>query len=251
MIIQTDEELECVIFGGDVLSRMLGVLKNEIRPGVSLIYLDKVAESFILDNGCIPACKGYCGYPSTLCLSVNNVVVHGIPSKYELEDGDVVSVDRGVVYNGYYSDGAYTFSVGCVDDSIKRMLQVTRESLRLALSKAVTGNRTGDIGNVIESYVTGSGFSVVKEYAGHGVGKSFHEKPIVYNYGKKNSGSLLKKNMMIAIEPIVNYGNGKTKCLSDGWTVVSADGSFSAHYENTVLVQNNCPKLLSSFKYCE
>ena len=249
--IKRDEEVELIEQSGEILSMMLGAIKNEIRPGMTLLSLDKIAETFIYDNGGIPACKGYYGYPATLCLSVNNTVVHGVPTKYELKDGDILSVDSGVVYKGYYSDSAYTFEVGTVEDNVKKLLKTTKDSLSLAINVAIAGNRTGDIGHAIEQNVKKNGFFVVRDYSGHGVGLDFHEKPTVYNYGRRGTGSLLKENMVLAIEPIVNEISGDITCLDDGWTVVTAEGGLSAHYENTILVRKGHAKLLSSFKYCE
>lgn len=249
IIIKTKEEIAGIKGSCDILSRTYGEVAKFIRPGISLKELDKIAEDLIISFGGKPACKGYCGFPATLCTSVNNVVIHGIPSDYSLQDGDIMSIDSGVIFNGYYSDSAFTFGVGNVSAEAKRLMDVTQKALSIGISYAITGNRVGDIGFHINEYVRSNGYHVVTEYAGHGVGIDFHERPLIFNYGRKNSGEILRSGMVIAIEPMVNIGKSDVVTLDDKWTTVTRDGSLSAHYEHTVLVDYPHPKILTTFSY--
>lgn len=251
MICGSEEEIELIRESSLLVGKTLAEVYKNIKPGVTTLALDKIAEEFILSNQAKPGFKGYNKYPYTLCISLNDAVVHGVPSNYTLKDGDVVSVDCGVIKNSYYGDSAYTFTVGEVSSEISKLLQVTKESLKLAIDKAVAGNRTGDIGNAVQEYVEQNGFSVVRELVGHGIGKNLHEEPEVPNYGKKGSGAILKENMVIAIEPMVNMGVRNVKQLADGWTVVTKDGKPSAHFEHTVLVRKNKAEVLSTFEYID
>ena len=231
-----------------LVGKTLGEVAKHIRPGISTLELDKIAEDFIRSNGGIPGFLGYGGFPNTLCISVNDEVVHGIPSSRSLEEGDVVSVDCGVVKNGFYGDSAYTFAVGEISDEVKRLLQVTKDSLYKGIEQAVAGMRIGDIGYAVQSYAEANGFSVVRELVGHGVGKSLHEEPQVPNYGRRGQGCKLKIGMVIAIEPMINMGRGDVEWLDDDWTVVTEDGSLSAHYENTILItEDGEPEILTLY----
>ena len=222
-----------------------------VRPGVTTRELDKVAETFILDKGGIPSFKGFNKFPASLCISINDVVVHGFPSRYELRDGDIISIDCGVQLNGYHSDSAYTYPVGEVSLSVRKLLIRTKESLYLGLEKAVDGNRIGDIGFAIQSYVERFGYSVVRELVGHGVGKSLHEAPEVPNYGKRGQGVKLKEGMVLAIEPMINFGKKGITQDKDGWTIRTVDRKPSAHFEHTVAVRKGKAEILTTFQYIE
>lgn len=251
MVCGSEEEIELVRESSLLVGKTLAEVCKNIRPGVSTLYLDKLAEEFILSHQAKPGFKGYNKYPFTLCVSVNEAVVHGMPSNYELKEGDIVSVDCGVLKHGYYGDSAYTFPVGEISLETKRLLEITKQSLLLGIEKAVVGNRTGDIGNAVQEHVEKHGCTIVRELVGHGVGKNLHEDPEVPNYGRKGSGAMLKENMVIAIEPMVNLGIRNVKQLSDGWTVVTKDGKPSAHFEHTVLVKKGKADVLSSFEEIE
>jgi len=213
--------------------------------------LDKIAEQFIRDNGATPLFLGYNGFPNSLCISINEQVVHGIPSNYELKEGDIVSIDCGTKKNGYCGDSAYTFCVGEVSPEVKRLLQITKESLYEGIKVAVEGKRVGDIGYTIQTYCENNGYSVVRELVGHGIGKEMHESPEVPNYGRKGYGALLKTGMCMAIEPMINMGKRNVVFESDGWTVRTADRKPSAHFEHTVAVRQGKADILSSFEAIE
>lgn len=251
MICGSDEEIELLRESSLLVGKTLAEVYKHIKPGIATVTLDKIAEEFILSNGAKPGFKGYNKYPYTLCISVNEAVVHGMPSSYELKDGDIVSVDCGVLRHGYYGDSAYTFTVGEVTPEVQKLLSVTKKSLELGIEKAQAGNRTGDIGNAVQEYVEKNGFSIVRELVGHGLGKRLHEDPEVPNYGRKGTGAVLKENMVIAIEPMVNMGLRNVKQMPDGWTVVAKDGKPSAHFEHTVVVKKNSVDVLSTFEYIE
>ncbi len=220
------------------MAEVLRKIEESIKPGVSTLYLDKIAERYIKSKGGIPAFKGYKGYPATICASVNEEVVHGIPSQNKiLKEGDIISIDVGVKYRGYYGDAARTFVVGDVSEEAKELIRVTRESLSIGISVAKKGARIGDIGEAIQSYVEAHGFSVVRDYAGHGIGRDLHEPPQVPNFGRRGTGPVLEEGMLLAIEPMVNAGGYEVEVLADGWTVVTKDRSLSAHFENTILVR--------------
>lgn len=251
VFLKTEEEVELIKLSADVLGRVHGELAKLIQPGVSSLKLDAIAEEFIKDNGGVPSFKGYSGFPATLCVSVNEQVVHGIPTDEILKDGDIISVDCGVFLNGFHSDSAYTYEVGNVDDDIKRLLVATKESLYKGIEKAVSGNRMGDLSNSIQSHVETRGYSVVRELVGHGVGRNLHEAPEVPNYGKRGKGIKLTEGMVLAIEPMINLGKKNIVQESDGWTIRTADRKPSAHFEHTVLVRKNEAEILTTFKYIE
>lgn len=246
---KTPEQIEGIRESALLLGRTLGEVSKHVKPGVKTQYLDDIAEQFIRDHGAIPAFKGYGGFPATLCISVNDVVVHGFPSSYELKDGDIISVDCGTILNGFVGDSAYTFAVGEIKPEIAKLLEITKESLYLGIEKCVVGNRIGDIGHAIQSHVEKHGYSVVRELCGHGVGIKLHEEPNVLNYGKAGSGALLKEGMVIAIEPMINLGGKAVKFEKDGWTVRTKDGSPSAHFEHDVAIGVTKPDILSSFDF--
>ena len=250
-MIASDEELEQIKISCEILSKTYGFLAREIKEGISLLELDAMAEKIIRDLGGIPACKNYHGFPCTLCTSVNDAVVHGIPSKYVLQDGDIVSIDSGVVYNGFYSDSAYTFGIGNISEKSKMLLAVTKKALELGIEQAIVGKRVGDIGASVSEYVVKNGFSVVTSYTGHGLGRDFHESPSVPNFGRRGSGNRLKKNMILAIEPMVNEGLSDVFVEDDGWTARTFDGKNSAHFEHTVAVKEGHAEILTTFDYIE
>lgn len=251
IIFKSPEEIELIRQSGDILSRTLGELAKLIKPGVKTLDLDKLAHTFIHDNGGIPAFLNYQGFPYSLCISANDQIVHGFPGEYELKDGDIVSVDCGVKYKGYISDSAYTFMVGEVSDPIKKLLSVTQEALRLGIEQATTGKRVGDISYAVQSSVEPYGYGIVKELVGHGVGIELHEKPEVPNFGRRGVGSKLETGMVLAIEPMINLGDGRVRFWDDGWTVSTIDGRPSAHFEHTVAVKKGEALQLTSFSYVE
>jgi methionyl aminopeptidase len=245
------EEIELIRESSLLVGKTLGEISKIVGPGVKTIELNKLAETFIRDNGGIPAFLNYSGFPYSLCISVNEKVVHGFPSEYELKDGDIISVDCGVVKNKYYGDSAYTFAIGEVSDEVKKLMRVTQECLVLGVEKAVVGMRIGDIGYAVQEHAEKNGFGVVKELVGHGVGTKLHEKPEVPNYGKRGSGIKLEEGMVIAIEPMINAGRAGVKFWDDGWTVSTVDSKPSAHYEHTVAVKRGKADILSTFSYVD
>ncbi len=249
--IKTREEIEMMREAALTVSRTLGIIAREIKPGVEPIYLDKLAEQFIRDNGGVPAFKGYRGFPATLCISINEAVVHGIPTNKPLKEGDIISVDCGVKKNGFYGDHAYSFAVGEIKPELKQLLEITKECLYLGIAQACSGNRIGDISFAIQSFAEKNGYGVVRELVGHGLGKSLHEDPEVPNYGKRGDGPKLKDGMVLAIEPMINLGTKNIKQLEDGWTIITADGLPSAHFEHDVAIINGKPEILSTFAYVE
>lgn len=251
IFLKSDEEISLIKQSGHILAQVLGVVAGAIKPGITTKDLDTLAETYIYDQGATPSFKGYNKFPATLCISVNEVVVHGIPGKYELREGDIISVDCGVLYKGYHSDSAFTFPVGEITKEAKNLIKVTKESLYLGIAQAVVGKRVGDIGDAIETYVAASSYTVVRALAGHGVGKHLHEDPQVSNYGKRGTGVQLKKGMVIAIEPMVNQGQAGVVHDRDGWTIRTADGKLSAHFEHTVAVGEKGPEILTSYQYIE
>jgi methionyl aminopeptidase len=251
IFLKTTEEIELIRRSSLLVGKTLAEVARHIRPGISTAALDKIAEDFIRSNQAIPAFKGYNGFPATLCISPNATVVHGIPGKYELKDGDIVSIDCGVKMNGYYGDSAYTFAVGEIKPEIKRLLEVTKQSLYLGIEQATEGKRVGDISSAIQEYCESFGFGIVRELVGHGVGKNLHEAPEVPNYGKKGSGPKLQEGMVIAIEPMVNLGKRNVKQEKDGWTINTADGLASAHFEHTITIKKGKAEILSSFDEIE
>lgn len=248
---KTKEEIAIIRESALLVSKTLGMLAKEVKPGVTPLHLDKLAETFIRDHGGVPGFLGLYDFPNSLCTSVNEQVVHGIPSKRPLEEGDIISIDCGVLMNGYYGDHAYTFAVGEVAPEVQRLLDVTKESLYKGIAETVAGNRIGDIASAIQTYCEDNGYGVVRELVGHGLGKSMHEKPEVPNYGRKGSGKRLKEGLVIAIEPMINMGTRKVKQLRDGWTIVSLDGKPSAHFEHNVAIVDGQPEILSTFDFVE
>lgn len=248
---KTSEEVQKIKESADILAKAHGEVAKHVKVGVKTSYLDKIAEEFIRDHQAVPSFKGYGGFPSSLCISVNEVVVHGFPSEYELKDGDIISIDCGVFHQGFHSDSAYTYPVGEVSSPVLDLLRATKDSLYLGIEKAVFGNRIGDIGNAIQKFVEAKGYTVVRELVGHGLGKNLHEAPEVPNYGKKGSGPWLKDGMVIAIEPMVNLGTRNIVQERDGWTIRTADRKPSAHYEHTVAIFEDRTEILTSHKYIE
>jgi methionyl aminopeptidase len=248
---KTEEEIEIQRKSSLLVGKTLAEVAKLVEPGVTTLQLDKVAEEYIRDHNATPGFLDYNGFPNTLCTSVNDQVVHGIPSNKPLKEGDIVSVDCGVLFEGFYGDSAYTFAVGKISDEISQLLEVTKNSLLKGLEKAVVGNRVGDIGYTIQQYTESFGYGVVRELVGHGVGKNLHESPEVPNYGRRKAGLKLKKGLVLAIEPMINLGTKDVKQLKDGWTIVTADGKPSAHFEHDVAIRKGKPDVLSTFKYIE
>ena len=248
---KTAEEIELMRENGILVSRTLAEVGKTVAPGVTTLELNRVAETFIRDHGAIPSFLGYEGFPAALCISVNDVVVHGFTSDYVLREGDIVSVDCGTLYKGYNGDSAYTFPVGEVDAETRKLLDVTKASLYEGIAAAVAGNRTGDIGHAVQTYAESFGFSVVRELEGHGIGREMHELPGVPNYGKAGKGTKLVDGMTICIEPMINAGNRGVYLARNGWAVHTADHRNSAHYELTVVVRKGHAELLSTFDYIE
>lgn len=249
--LKTPEEIALLRASNQLVGKTLAEVAKHIRVGITTLELDKIAEDFIRSNGALPGFLGYGGFPNTLCISVNDQVVHGIPSNYALKEGDIVSVDCGVLQNGYYGDSAYTFCVGKVDEKVKKLLEITKESLSLGIDSAQHGNRIGDIGFAIQQHCQKAGFSVVRKLVGHGVGKNLHEDPEVPNFGKKGQGVLLKEGMVIAIEPMINMGNRDVVQEKDGWTIRTIDRKPSAHFEHTIAIRKGKAEILSTFDYIE
>ena len=248
---KTSEEVQLIRESAEILGKAHGEVAKHVKEGVKTSFLDKIAEEYIRDHQGVPSFKGYNGFPASLCISVNEVVVHGFPGEYVLKDGDIISVDCGVFHQGFHSDSAYTYPVGEVSPKVLALLKATRESLYLGIEKAVAGNRIGDIGNAIQKFVEAKGFTVVRELVGHGVGRNLHESPEVANYGKKGSGPALKEGMVIAIEPMINLGTRNVVQEKDGWTIRTADRKPSAHYEHTVAIFKDRTEVLTTHKYIE
>ena len=249
--LKTDEEIELLRESNLLVGQTLGELAKWVAPGVTTLQLDRIAEEFIRDHQAVPGFLGYAGYPNTLCVSVNEQIVHGIPSDYTLKEGDIVSIDCGVVKNGFNGDSAYTFEVGEVPYEGRRLLKTTKEALYLGIEQAVEGKRVGDISNAIQTYCEHKGYSVVRELCGHGVGKKLHEEPEVPNYGRRGCGPLLKNGMVIAIEPMINLGSRNIVVEKDRWTTRTKDRKPSAHFEHTIAIRENGADVLSSFRYVE
>jgi methionyl aminopeptidase len=249
--VKTDIEIEKIRKSSLLVGSTIAEVARNMRAGISTIELDKIAETFIGDHGALPAFKGYHGYPGTLCISINEVVVHGIPGKRELVDGDLVSIDCGTIIDSYYGDSAYSFGVGEIKDEIRLLMERTKESLYRGIAAAISGKRTGDIGFEVQAYVEGFGYSVVRDLVGHGLGTSLHEKPEVPNYGKRGSGSKLEEGMVICIEPMINLGSRSVVQERDGWTIRTADNKASAHFEHAITINKDGADILSSFKEIE
>lgn len=248
---KTNDEINLIKDSSLLVGKTLAEVAKIIRPGVKTIELDEIAEEFIRDHGGIPGFKGYNGFPNTLCVSINEQVVHGIPNERELVDGDIVSIDCGVIKNGFYGDSAYTYAIGNVRNEILLLLKRTKESLYKGIEMAVKGKRIGDIGFEIQNYVEQFGYSVVRDLVGHGVGKKLHEQPEVPNYGRKGTGIKLNEGMVLAIEPMINLGTKNVVQDKDGWTIRTADHKPSAHFEHTVAVRKEKAEILTTFEFIE
>jgi methionyl aminopeptidase len=250
-LLKTEEEIELIRISSLLVGKTLAEVAKHIKPGISTRKLDSIAETFIRDHGAIPGFKGYGGFPASLCTSVNDQVVHGIPNDKPLVDGDIVSIDCGVKLNGYYGDSAYTFTVGNVSDEILLLLQRTKESLYLGIEEAIAGNRVGDIGYRIQSYCESFGYGVVRDLVGHGLGSNLHEKPEVPNFCRRGNGKELRAGMVLAIEPMINMGTKKVFQERDGWTIRTFDGKPSAHFEHDIVIRKDKAEILSTFDFIE
>lgn len=246
IILKTPDEIAVMAKASRVVAEVLEVLKKAVKPGVTTDELDRLAESEIRSRGAIPAFKGYRSYPKTLCASVNEQVVHGIPSKRVLKEGDIIGLDLGAIVGGFYGDSAVTVAVGQIDEQTADLVRVTQESLALAIEQAVVGNRLSDISHAVQRHVEEAGYSVVTEFVGHGIGRQLHEEPQVPNYGRPGQGPRLQPGMVLAIEPMVNMGGASVRVLEDRWTAVTADGSLSAHFEHTIAIQPSGPAVVLS-----
>jgi methionyl aminopeptidase len=245
VILKSPEEIEKMRESNAIVADVLALMRELVEPGITTLELDRRAEEAARSRGSVPAFKGYGGFPFSLCTSVNEEVVHGFPSKRELKEGDIVSLDFGVCYNGYFGDSAVTIPVGSISESARRLMKVTKESLDQGISNAVPGNRLGDISNAVQRHVEAAGFSAVRDYVGHGIGKNLHEDPPIPNFGPPGRGILLKAGMVIAIEPMINQGTYEVDVKQDGWTVVTRDGKLSAHFEHTLAITDEGPRVLS------
>ena len=232
-----------------VVSRTLGILAKEVKPGVTTLYLDKIAEEYIRSQDAIPGFLGLYDFPNTLCMSPNAQVVHGIPNDKPLKEGDIISIDCGALKNGFYGDHAYTFAVGEIEEETKKLLEVTKQSLYEGIRQLKVGNRIGDVGYAIQKYCEDRGYGVVRELVGHGLGRKMHEDPEMPNYGKRGRGKKLMNGMVVAIEPMINLGTHRINHLRDGWTILTQDGKPSAHFEHNIAIVDGKPELLSTFKY--
>ena len=248
-LIKSTEEIELIRESAQLVSKTLGMLAKEIKPGINTIYLDRLAETFIRDHNAEPGFLGLYDFPNTLCISPNHQVVHGIPNKDIINEGDILSIDCGVLKNGFYGDHAYTFPVGEIDVNTAKLLKTTKESLYVGIEQFKVGNRVGDVGYAIQNYNESRGYGVVRELVGHGLGKEMHEKPEMPNYGKRGSGKKFIEGMVVAIEPMINMGTHKINQLNDGWTILTNDNKPSAHFEHNIAIVDGKPKLLSTFDY--
>lgn len=247
--LKTPEELEKMQQAAIVLSRTLGEIAKHVAPGVTTLHLDNVARQFIHDNGGIPTCLGYEGFPGACCMEVNEVVVHGFPSGYVLRDGDIIGVDCVVELNGYNADMCYTFAVGDVAPDVLALLRTTKESLAKGIEMCRAGNRLGDVSNAVQTYCEARGYSVVREMCGHGIGRDMHEDPEIPNHGRKHTGPLIKNGMVLCVEPMINMGTRNIVIERDGWTCRTRDRKPSAHYEHTIAIVDDGPKVLTTFDY--
>lgn len=245
IIIKSEREVELMREAGQIVAETHALLAEVIKPGITTAEIDRIAEEHILKSGAIPAFKGYQGFPATVCVAVNEQVVHGIPGDVRLEEGDIIGLDLGTLKNGYYGDAARTLPVGKVSPMAQKLIEVTKEALAQGIAQAIPGNRLTDISHTIQEYAESNGFSVVRQYVGHGIGRQMHEAPQVPNYGSPGRGPRLKKGMALAIEPMINVGGYAVKILADRWTVVTADGSLSAHYEDTIAITDGKPLILT------
>ena len=248
IIIKNDKEIDLMRKAGKIVAETLLVIEKNIKPGITTAELDRIAEEFITKHGAKPSFKGLYGFPASLCISVNEQVVHGIPGRYVLKEGYIVSVDCGAIIDGYHGDAARTFAVGNISEEAQKLIEVTKESFFKGLEAAKVGNNLADISNEIQKYIEASGFSVVRDFVGHGIGKDLHEDPEVPNFGRPGRGPKLVTGMALAIEPMVNVGSHRVKTLGDDWTVITSDKSLSAHYENTVIILPDGPEILTLVK---
>lgn len=249
IIPKTREEIELMRESALIVSKTLGMLASQIKPGVTTLHLDKIAEEFIRDHGAVPGFKGLYGCPSTLLTSVNEQVVHGLPTHRPIEEGDIVSVDCGALKNDFYGDHAYTFEVGEIAPATKKLLDITKESLYVGIREFKAGNRVEDVGSAIQRFTEAQGYGVVRELVGHGLGRKMHEEPNMPNYGKRGRGKMFVEGMVVAIEPMINMGTKNVRTLKDGWTIVTRDNQPSAHFEHNVALVDGKPELLSTFAY--
>lgn len=249
IIVKTREEIELMREAALVVSKTLGMLASEVKPGVTTLHLDKLAEEYIRDQGAVPGFLGLYDFPNSLCMSPNAQVVHGIPNDTPLQEGDIISIDCGSIKNGYYGDHAYTFAVGEVAPEIEKLLRITKESLYAGIREFRVGKRVGDVGYAIQNYCEAEGYGIVRELVGHGLGTTMHEDPEMPNYGRRGRGKKFVEGMTVAIEPMVNLGTRRIEQLKDGWTILTADRKVSAHFEHDVAIVNGKPELLSTFAY--
>jgi len=241
IILKTPAEISIMAEASRIVAEVLEVIKKEVLPGITTDDLDALAEKEIRSRGGKPAFKGYRNYPKTLCASINEQVVHGIPSKRKLKEGDIIGLDLGAIVEGFYGDSAVTVAVGKISDKVSKLVQITEQALSLGIEQAVVGNRLTDISHAVQRHVEAAGYSVVTEFVGHGIGRQLHEEPQVPNYGKPGQGPRLQSGMVLAIEPMVNMGGSAVRILEDRWTAVTADGSLSAHFEHTIAIQPSGP----------
>ncbi|MDR0795376.1 MAG: type I methionyl aminopeptidase [Tannerella sp.] len=252
VFLKTDEEIELMREANRLVGKTLGELAKNIQPGISTLQLDKIADTFIRDHGAIPAFLGYRGFPNSICTSVNDQVVHGIPSdRVFLKEGDIISIDCGTILNGFVGDSAYTYCVGEVSEETKRLLQTTKDALYTGINQATVNRRVGDISDAIQTHCQKRGYSVVRELVGHGCGRQMHEDPEVPNFGRRGSGALLRNGMTICIEPMINKGSKNVIVEKDGWTVRTKDRAYSAHFEHCIAIRPEGPMILSTFEYVE
>ncbi|MCL5292233.1 MAG: type I methionyl aminopeptidase [Actinobacteria bacterium] len=246
IIIKTPEEIAIMREAGLIVAKVLELIEKRVKPGVTGVQIDRFAERFIRSAGASPAFKGYRGFPASICFSINEGVVHGIPSAKRLKEGDIVSVDVGVEYKGYYADAAATFAAGEIDEEARRLMETTKTCLEAGIAQARVGNYLGDIGSAIQSVAESAGFSVVRDLVGHGIGRAMHEDPQIPNYGRPKRGPRLEPGMVLAIEPMINAGVAEVTTLDDHWTVLTADGGLSAHFEHSVALTERTPLVLTS-----
>ena len=243
--LKSEEDLKMLQRAGQILSRVMRGLEKIVNPGISTLQIDRLAEELIVGEGAKPAFKGYQGFPAAICASINEEIVHGIPGKRVLEEGDIISLDLGVNLSGYFSDAAITLAVGKISPEVMKLIQVTREALAEGIKKAIIGNNLSDVSHRIQSFVEGNGFSVVRQFVGHGIGKNLHEEPEIPNFGRPHQGPILKKGMVLAIEPMVNMGSWESEILPNGWTAVTKDRQVSAHFEHTIALTEEGPVILT------
>ncbi len=244
--LKLEEDIKFIEKSALILTRVLSVVRNKAVAGISMLELDSIAEQMIIKEAALPAFKGYRGYPATICASLNEEIVHGIPDERVAKDGDILSIDIGVNYSGYFADAAITVAIGKITPKAKKLIDITKQALAKGVQKASPGNHLGDISYTIQNFVEQHGFSVVREFVGHGIGKNLHEEPEIPNFGRSGTGPVLKAGMVLAIEPMVNVGIWQSKLKANGWTAVTADGELSAHFEHTVLITEKGPRILTN-----